>query len=38
MVEQVFDLPDALKEGERLIIIGVGGGGGNALDHIIESN
>ncbi|GHV45433.1 cell division protein FtsZ [Synergistales bacterium] len=38
MVEQVFDLPDTLKEGERLIIIGVGGGGGNALDHIIESN
>ncbi|GHV32995.1 cell division protein FtsZ [Synergistales bacterium] len=38
MNEQVFDLPDALKEGERLVIIGVGGGGGNALDHIIASN
>jgi len=34
---QVFHLPDTLKLGERILVIGVGGGGGNALNHIIQS-
>ena len=35
--DQVFHLPDALKQREHILVIGVGGGGGNALNHIIES-
>jgi len=37
--DQVFHLPETLTEQprEHIIIIGVGGGGGNALNHIIES-
>jgi cell division protein FtsZ len=35
--EQVFHLPEAPKQREHLLVIGVGGGGGNALNHIIES-
>jgi len=35
--EQMFHLPDTLKHREHILVIGVGGGGGNALNHIIES-
>jgi len=35
--DQVFHLPDTLKQTELILVIGVGGGGGNALNHIIES-
>lgn len=35
--DQVFHLPEALKQREHILVIGVGGGGGNALNHIIES-
>ena len=35
--DQVFHLPDTLKQREHIVVIGVGGGGGNALNHIIES-
>ena len=35
--DQVFHLPDTLKQREHILVIGVGGGGGNALNHIIES-
>ena len=35
--EQVFKLPDMLKQRERILVVGVGGGGGNALNHIISS-
>jgi cell division protein FtsZ len=35
--EQVFHLPETTKQREHLLVIGVGGGGGNALNHIIES-
>jgi len=35
--DQVFHLPDTLKQKENILVIGVGGGGGNALNHIIES-
>jgi cell division protein FtsZ len=35
--EQVFNLPETPKQRERLLVVGVGGGGGNALNHIIES-
>ncbi|MDR1977363.1 MAG: cell division protein FtsZ [Synergistaceae bacterium] len=34
---QVFHLPEILKQREHILVIGVGGGGGNALNHIIES-
>ena len=35
---QMFELSDdAIKQRENIIVIGVGGGGGNALNHIIES-
>lgn len=36
--EQVFKLADFSKQRERILVIGVGGGGGNALNHIIRSN
>ncbi|MDR2174490.1 MAG: cell division protein FtsZ [Synergistaceae bacterium] len=35
--EQIFHLPETTKQREHLLVIGVGGGGGNALNHIIES-
>lgn len=35
--EQVFHLTEALKQREHILVIGVGGGGGNALNHIIDS-
>ena len=35
--DQVFHLPEALKQREHILVIGVGGGGGNALNHIIDS-
>jgi cell division protein FtsZ len=35
--EQVFHLPETPKQREHLLVIGIGGGGGNALNHIIES-
>jgi cell division protein FtsZ len=35
--DQVFHLPEVLKQREHILVIGVGGGGGNALNHIIES-
>ncbi|MCL2010303.1 MAG: cell division protein FtsZ [Synergistaceae bacterium] len=35
--DQVFHLPDTLKQREHILVIGVGGGGGNALNHIISS-
>ncbi|MDR1649543.1 MAG: cell division protein FtsZ [Synergistaceae bacterium] len=35
--EQNFYLPEISKQREHLLVIGVGGGGGNALNHIIES-
>jgi cell division protein FtsZ len=35
--EQVFHLPETSKQRAHLLVIGVGGGGGNALNHIIES-
>jgi cell division protein FtsZ len=34
---QVFHLSETPKQREHLLVIGVGGGGGNALNHIIES-
>ncbi|MDR2180925.1 MAG: cell division protein FtsZ [Synergistaceae bacterium] len=34
---QVFHLPETLKQREHILVIGVGGGGGNALNHIIDS-
>ncbi|MDR1048297.1 MAG: cell division protein FtsZ [Synergistaceae bacterium] len=34
---QFFHLPEMIKQREHILVIGVGGGGGNALDHIIES-
>jgi cell division protein FtsZ len=34
---QVFHLPETLKQREHILVIGIGGGGGNALNHIIES-
>ena len=33
--DQLFELADT-REGEKIIVFGVGGGGGNALNHIIE--
>ncbi|MDR1730963.1 MAG: cell division protein FtsZ [Synergistaceae bacterium] len=35
--DQVFHVPDTFKQREHIVVIGVGGGGGNALNHIIES-
>ncbi|MDR1379242.1 MAG: cell division protein FtsZ [Synergistaceae bacterium] len=35
--DQVFHIPEVLKQREHILVIGVGGGGGNALNHIIES-
>ncbi|MDR3231239.1 MAG: cell division protein FtsZ [Synergistaceae bacterium] len=35
--EQVFHIPDTFKQREHILVVGVGGGGGNALNHIIES-
>jgi cell division protein FtsZ len=35
--EQVFHLPETSKPREHLLVIGIGGGGGNALNHIIEN-
>ncbi len=35
--DQVFHLPETFKQREHILVIGVGGGGGNALNHIIES-
>jgi len=35
--DTVFHLPDTLKQREHILVIGVGGGGGNALNHIISS-
>ena len=36
--DQVFHpIPDTLKQSEHILVIGVGGGGGNALNHIIDS-
>jgi cell division protein FtsZ len=37
MVQEQFFLPETTKQREHLLVIGVGGGGGNALNHIIES-
>ncbi|MDR2523022.1 MAG: cell division protein FtsZ [Synergistaceae bacterium] len=34
---QVFHIPEPLQQREQILVIGVGGGGGNALNHIIES-
>ncbi|MDR1622208.1 MAG: cell division protein FtsZ [Synergistaceae bacterium] len=34
---QVFHLPETMKQREHILVIGVGGGGGNALNHIIDS-
>jgi cell division protein FtsZ len=35
---QVFHLiPEVLKQREHILVVGVGGGGGNALNHIIDS-
>jgi cell division protein FtsZ len=35
--EQIFHLPETSKPREHLLVIGIGGGGGNALNHIIEN-
>ena len=35
--DQVFHLPEAHEQREHILVIGVGGGGGNALNHIIDS-
>ena len=35
--DQPFTVPDFSKQRERILVIGVGGGGGNALNHIIRS-
>ena len=34
---QMFQLTDSIKQRENIIVFGVGGGGGNALNHIINS-
>lgn len=34
-MDQVFHFSDTIKSREHIIVIGVGGGGGNALNHII---
>ncbi|MBQ7154040.1 MAG: cell division protein FtsZ [Synergistaceae bacterium] len=37
--EELFSLTDtSSQKNEQLVVFGVGGGGGNALNHIIESN
>ena len=37
--QQIFKLSDgSVKNNEHIVVFGVGGGGGNALNHIIESN
>ena len=33
----MFQLTDSIKQRENIIVFGVGGGGGNALNHIINS-
>ncbi|NLL37280.1 MAG: cell division protein FtsZ [Fretibacterium sp.] len=35
--EQMFQLPENVKQRESIVVFGVGGGGGNALNHIINS-
>ena len=37
--EQMFQLTNStIRQNEKIVVFGVGGGGGNALNHIIESN
>ena len=37
--DQLFKLTDNnVRQNEKIVVFGVGGGGGNALNHIIESN
>ena len=39
MNQEIFTLTDSnVQKNEKLVVFGVGGGGGNALNHIIESN
>ena len=37
--DQLFKLTQSnVRQNEKIVVFGVGGGGGNALNHIIESN
>lgn len=37
--DQIFKLTNSnMRQNEKIVVFGVGGGGGNALNHIIESN
>ena len=37
--DQIFKLTNSnVRQNEKIVVFGVGGGGGNALNHIIESN
>ena len=37
--EQMFQLTNStIRQNEKIVVFGVGGGGGNALNHILESN
>ncbi|MBQ7151805.1 MAG: cell division protein FtsZ [Synergistaceae bacterium] len=39
MEDELFQLSNpSVRQNEKIIVFGVGGGGGNALNHIIESN
>ena len=39
MNENLFKVADSnIRQNEKIVVFGVGGGGGNALNHIIESN